>query len=129
MDWNTQIEGEGTHCTVKELVKELYQKAGKSRSWNLVRHTAGLLGKKPDDLDKCVLDLLVRQKQIGVGNPSEAKEKFIDRYPFLTDNSISFLLVLPYFTGALGSGEFGACPKWEMARIFRKIGKSLSFQL
>lgn len=37
--------------------------------WGLVRHTAGMLGKRVEDLAKSVTDLLVRQKQITVGMP------------------------------------------------------------
>ncbi|KAI8440075.1 hypothetical protein MSG28_001498 [Choristoneura fumiferana] len=37
--------------------------------FNTVRHTAGMLGKRVEDLAKAVTDLLVRQKQITVGMP------------------------------------------------------------
>ncbi|KAG0412106.1 hypothetical protein HPB47_010745 [Ixodes persulcatus] len=43
--------------------------AYKERKWGLVRHVAGLLGKKVEDLAKAVTDLLVRQKQVTVGMP------------------------------------------------------------
>lgn len=37
--------------------------------WGLVRHTAGMLGKRVEDLSKAITDLLVRQKQVTVGMP------------------------------------------------------------
>lgn len=59
----------GKHVTVKDLLKVLYEKACSQKLWGLVRHTAGMLGKRVEDLAKAVTDLLVRQKQITVGMP------------------------------------------------------------
>jgi hypothetical protein len=50
--------------TVKDLLKVLYEKACQQKLWGLVRHTAGMLGKRVEDLAKAVTDLLVRQKQV-----------------------------------------------------------------
>ncbi|RWS17764.1 hypothetical protein B4U79_14260 [Dinothrombium tinctorium] len=55
--------------TVKDLLKELYEKACQKKKWALVRHIAGILGKRVEDLAKSVTDLLVRQKQVTVGMP------------------------------------------------------------
>ena len=33
-------------CTVRDLLVELYEKAGHGKQWWLVRHTAGMLGKQ-----------------------------------------------------------------------------------
>lgn len=46
------------------LLKEVYEKACQQKLWGLVRHTAGMLGKRVEDLAKAVTDLLVRQKQV-----------------------------------------------------------------
>lgn len=54
----------GRVVTVRELVKGLYEKACQQKLWGLVRHTAGMLGKRVEDLAKAVTDLLVRQKQV-----------------------------------------------------------------
>lgn len=50
--------------TVRDLLKLLYEKACQQKLWGLVRHTAGMLGKRVEDLAKAVTDLLVRQKQV-----------------------------------------------------------------
>lgn len=55
---------EGRVVTVRMLLKGLYEKACQQKLWGLVRHTAGMLGKRVEDLAKAVTDLLVRQKQV-----------------------------------------------------------------
>lgn len=60
---------EGRVVTVRMLLKGLYEKACQQKLWGLVRHTAGMLGKRVEDLAKAVTDLLVRQKQVTVGMP------------------------------------------------------------
>ncbi|XP_072942269.1 probable phosphorylase b kinase regulatory subunit alpha isoform X1 [Epargyreus clarus] len=69
LDFNTGMLENGKAVTVKELLKALYEKACSQKLWGLVRHTAGMLGKRVEDLAKAVTDLLVRQKQITVGMP------------------------------------------------------------
>ena len=54
----------GRIVTVRDLLKGLYEKACQQKLWGLVRHTAGMLGKRVEDLAKAVTDLLVRQKQV-----------------------------------------------------------------
>lgn len=49
---------------VIDLLKLLYEKACHQNLWGLVRHTAGMLGKRVEDLTKALTDLLVRQKQV-----------------------------------------------------------------
>uniref|UniRef100_T1JA87 Phosphorylase b kinase regulatory subunit n=1 Tax=Strigamia maritima TaxID=126957 RepID=T1JA87_STRMM len=60
---------DGLPVQVKDLLKELYDKACEEKNWAIVRHTAGMLGKRVEDLAKAVTDLLVRQKQLTVGIP------------------------------------------------------------
>jgi phosphorylase kinase alpha/beta subunit len=55
-------------------MEELYSKACNSRQWALVRLSAGLLNKRLEELSKAVTHLLVRQKQLTVGIPSENEE-------------------------------------------------------
>ncbi|KAK9886885.1 hypothetical protein WA026_019143 [Henosepilachna vigintioctopunctata] len=69
LDFNTGMEEFGKRITVRDLLKGVYQKACQQKLWGLVRHTAGMLGKRVEDLAKAVTDLLVRQKQITVGMP------------------------------------------------------------
>lgn len=64
---SSQSEGmlqEGNVVTVRMLLKGLYEKACQQKLWGLVRHTAGMLGKRVEDLAKAITDLLVRQKQV-----------------------------------------------------------------
>ncbi|GJQ67280.1 hypothetical protein Trydic_g8181 [Trypoxylus dichotomus] len=68
-DFNTGMLEYGKVVTVRDLLKGLYEKACQQKLWGLVRHTAGMLGKRVEDLAKAVTDLLVRQKQITVGMP------------------------------------------------------------
>ncbi|KAK3769886.1 hypothetical protein RRG08_036931 [Elysia crispata] len=69
-DWDTHME-EDRRVPVKELLVELYEKAGHWKQWWLVRHTAGMLRKRVEDLALAATDLLVRQKQLSVGLPPE----------------------------------------------------------
>ncbi|CAG5009665.1 unnamed protein product [Parnassius apollo] len=69
LDFNTGMLENGRPVTVKDLLKALYEKACTQKLWGLVRHSAGMLGKRVEDLAKAVTDLLVRQKQITVGMP------------------------------------------------------------
>lgn len=61
---NQGMLDEGRIVTVRDLLKGLYEKACQQKLWGLVRHTAGMLGKRVEDLAKAVTDLLVRQKQV-----------------------------------------------------------------
>jgi len=52
---SSQSEGmleEGRVVTVRDLLKGLYEKACQQKLWGLVRHTAGMLGKRVEDLAK-----------------------------------------------------------------------------
>ncbi|XP_075211553.1 putative phosphorylase b kinase regulatory subunit alpha isoform X4 [Lycorma delicatula] len=69
LTFDTGIVENGRSVSVKDLLKMLYEKACQQKLWGLVRHTAGMLGKRVEDLAKAVTDLLVRQKQVTVGMP------------------------------------------------------------
>lgn len=60
----------GETVTVRDLLRTLYEAACTKKNWGIVRHAAGFLGKRVEDLSKSVTDLLVRQKQVTVGMPS-----------------------------------------------------------
>lgn len=45
----------GRVVTVRMLLKGLYEKACQQKLWGLVRHTAGMLGKRVEDLAKAVV--------------------------------------------------------------------------
>ncbi|CAB3360738.1 Hypothetical predicted protein [Cloeon dipterum] len=69
IDFKTGETEDGQCVTVKDHMKVLFEKACQHKLWNIVRHTAGMLGKRVEDLAKAVTDLLVRQKQVTVGMP------------------------------------------------------------
>ena len=54
----------GETVSIRDLIRTLYETACMKKNWGIVRHTAGLLGKRVEDLSKSVTDLLVRQKQV-----------------------------------------------------------------
>ncbi|GFQ89681.1 probable phosphorylase b kinase regulatory subunit alpha [Trichonephila clavata] len=74
VSWDTGLGGQHEVVTIKDLLKDLYEKACHEKKWALVRHIAGMLGKKVEDLAKAVTDLLVRQKQVTIGMPSTCEE-------------------------------------------------------
>ena len=55
--------------TVYDLLRELYDSACSAKQWGIVRHSAGLLGKRAPNIALSLTDLLVRQKQVTVGLP------------------------------------------------------------
>ncbi|PAA90067.1 hypothetical protein BOX15_Mlig008714g1, partial [Macrostomum lignano] len=80
LDYSTGWEdanGSGQPVTVRDLVKELYERAGSLRQWWLVRYTAGMLDKRVEKLPMFLTDLLVRQKHVTVGLPPEPRETVI----------------------------------------------------
>ncbi|XP_045533876.1 probable phosphorylase b kinase regulatory subunit alpha isoform X6 [Papilio machaon] len=93
LDFNTGMLENGKPVTVKELLKALYEKACTQKLWGLVRHTAGMLGKRVEDLAKAVTDLLVRQKQITVGMPPNNEHTITAPLP---ENELRQLIHLAY---------------------------------
>ncbi|XP_010893039.2 phosphorylase b kinase regulatory subunit alpha, skeletal muscle isoform [Esox lucius] len=75
MIWDTKLHGEGS--TVRRLLSNLYDKAGKLKHWGLIRMISGLLKKKVDELEEACSDLLAHQKHLTVGLPPEPREKTI----------------------------------------------------
>ncbi|XP_025423580.1 probable phosphorylase b kinase regulatory subunit alpha isoform X1 [Sipha flava] len=69
LEYDTGMKEDGKPVLVKDLLKLLYEKACQQNLWGLVRHTAGMLGKRVEDLAKALTDLLVRQKQVTIGMP------------------------------------------------------------
>ncbi|OWF44218.1 Phosphorylase b kinase regulatory subunit alpha, liver isoform [Mizuhopecten yessoensis] len=73
LDWDTEVGGKT--CSVRELLVELYEKAGHWKQWWLVRHTAGMLKKRVEDLALAATDLLVRQKLLSIGLPPHREKE------------------------------------------------------
>ncbi|CAN7997941.1 unnamed protein product [Ixodes pacificus] len=69
LSWDTGLGQPPEVVTVKDLFLDFYERACQEKKWGLVRHFAGSLGKRVEDLAKSVTDLLVRQKQVTVGMP------------------------------------------------------------
>ncbi|CAN8005577.1 unnamed protein product [Ixodes hexagonus] len=69
LTWDTGLGQPHAVVTVKDLFQDFYDRACQEKRWGLVRHFAGSLGKRVEDLAKSVTDLLVRQKQVTVGMP------------------------------------------------------------
>ncbi|KAL0839448.1 hypothetical protein ABMA28_016161 [Loxostege sticticalis] len=93
LEFNTGMLENGKNVTVKDLLKVLYEKACTQKLWGLVRHTAGMLGKRVEDLAKAVTDLLVRQKQITVGMPPNNEHTITAPLP---ENELRQLIHLAY---------------------------------
>jgi phosphorylase kinase alpha/beta subunit len=58
---------DGGRTTLRDLLEELYQRAGDQHAWYLVRRCAGLLGKYDINLEQAATDILVRQHLLTVG--------------------------------------------------------------
>lgn len=58
---------DGGHCTVRDLLEEVYRRAGDQHAWYPVRRCAGLLGKYDINLEQAATDILVRQHLLTVG--------------------------------------------------------------
>lgn len=50
MDWDTNLHGKG--WTVKRLLSDLYEKAGRLKHWGLIRMICGMLRRKVEELDE-----------------------------------------------------------------------------
>ncbi|XP_076243020.1 putative phosphorylase b kinase regulatory subunit alpha isoform X2 [Calliopsis andreniformis] len=79
--FNTGMLEDGHPVLIKDLLKDLYEKACQQKMWGIVRHTAGMLGKRVEDLAKAVTDLLVRQKQVTVGMPPTNEHTIVAPLP------------------------------------------------
>lgn len=78
LDFDTGIGGPGQPVTVRNLLNEVYEKAGQVKLWAIIRRAAGLLDKVDIGLSDAVTDILVRQKQISVGK-AYSQASVIDR--------------------------------------------------
>ncbi|KAG5344276.1 KPBA kinase, partial [Acromyrmex heyeri] len=79
--FDTGVVEEGHPVLIKDLLKSLYEKACQQKMWGIVRHSAGMLGKRVEDLAKAVTDLLVRQKQVTVGMPPSNEHTIVAPLP------------------------------------------------
>src|SRR5665811_2274400 len=57
----------GTAAYVRDLLEEIYVRAGDRHGWYIVRRCAGLLGKYDINLEQAATDILVRQHALTLG--------------------------------------------------------------
>lgn len=77
-----EITIEKEPVTVKEIINEIYEAAGKRKLWSVVRQAAGLLGKIDINLQASVSTLLLQQKIIQVGKAFSDHSLIIRPLPF-----------------------------------------------
>jgi phosphorylase kinase alpha/beta subunit len=78
--------------TLKNLIMRVYEKACMRKMWWLVRHSSGMINMKSDELSKAVLCIIVRQKQISIGIPTNVKDSEISIKSPLPTEQISALI-------------------------------------
>lgn len=64
---DTPVEILGACVPLRQLLEEVYQRAGRRRLWAVVRQAAGLLNKVDGDLGLALGAILVRRKNVQVG--------------------------------------------------------------
>ena len=68
LDYNTGLSAsDGTVGTVRDLLDEVYERAGDQHEWYVVRRCAGLLGKYDINLEQAATEILVRQHALSLG--------------------------------------------------------------
>ncbi|MDI1275997.1 glycoside hydrolase family 15 protein [Methylobacter sp.] len=68
LDYDTGLSAaDGAIGYVRDLLEEIYQRAGDQHAWYIVRRCAGLLGKYDINLEQAATDILVRQHALTLG--------------------------------------------------------------
>jgi len=68
LDYDTSLSAaDDMTCCVRDLLEEVYQRAGDQHAWYIVRRCAGLLGKYDINLEQSATDILVRQHALTLG--------------------------------------------------------------
>ncbi len=80
LDFTLDIGGQ--QVTLRDLISEVYERAGALRIWNVVRHAAALLGKIDIELQFAVTSLLIHQKIIQVGKAFTDDSLVVRPLPF-----------------------------------------------
>ncbi|MGZ8227124.1 MAG: glycoside hydrolase family 15 protein [Methylococcaceae bacterium] len=74
LDYDTGlVTTEGKACCVRDLLEEIYERAGDQHIWYIVRRCAGLLGKYDINLEQAATEILVRQHNLSVGRVYSGK--------------------------------------------------------
>ena len=68
LDYDTGLTArDGTAGCVRDLLEEIYERAGDRHAWTIVRRSAGLLGKYDINLEQAATEILVRQHALTLG--------------------------------------------------------------
>ena len=68
LDYDTGLRAlDGTAGCVRDLLEEVYERAGDRHAWYIVRRCAGLLGKYDINLEQAATEILVRQHALTLG--------------------------------------------------------------
>ncbi|MGZ4993512.1 MAG: glycoside hydrolase family 15 protein [Methylobacter sp.] len=68
LDYDTGLSSaDGAIAYVRDLLEEVYERAGDQHVWYVVRRCAGLLGKYDINLEQAATDILVRQHALTLG--------------------------------------------------------------
>ena len=74
LDHDTGLSNDaGQICRVRDLLEEVYVRAGNLHAWQIVRRCAGLLGKYDINLEHGATEMLVRQHGLTVGRAYSGK--------------------------------------------------------
>ncbi|GAB4264713.1 MAG: hypothetical protein Kow0065_15500 [Methylomicrobium sp.] len=74
IDYDTGLkDADGNPCRVRDLLEEVYIRAGDLAVWDIIRRCAGLLGKYDIDLEQAATEILVHQHQLTVGRAYSGK--------------------------------------------------------
>ena len=69
-----EFEHNGHRVKVRDLVQELYNRACKQRVWWCVRHCAGMLHMRNENIAQSLIAILAQQKQLTIGLPPAPRE-------------------------------------------------------
>ncbi|MCB0688981.1 MAG: hypothetical protein KDC53_20725, partial [Saprospiraceae bacterium] len=77
-----EVELNNQNVSLRQLLAEVYERAGSLRIWNVVRHAAALQGKIDIELQLAITSLLIHQKIIQVGKAFTDDSLVIRPLPF-----------------------------------------------
>ena len=72
-----EFEHNGHRVKVRDLIQELYNRACKQRVWWCVRHCAGMLLMRNENIAQSLIAILSQQKQLTIGLPPAPREQVI----------------------------------------------------
>lgn len=74
LDYDTGLTAANSDVArVRDVLEEIYERAGDQHVWSIVRHCAGLLGKYDINLEQAANEILVRQHALSLGRSYRSK--------------------------------------------------------